>query len=55
MVLDEDEIQVDSYNSSAECLEDYTTIWLEKTDRGGLVHVIDLAFWLFCKAEVLTN
>lgn len=30
---------------------DYTRLWLEKTDRGGLCHITDTCFELFYEVE----
>lgn len=35
--------------------EEYTKVWLKKTDRGGLLHVTEEAFWLFCEIEREVN
>ena len=37
----------------ADDFEEYTRVWLTKTDRGGLLHVTDEAFWLFCEIEIV--
>ena len=40
----------------ADDFEEYTRVWLTKTDRDGLLHVTDEAFWLFwlfCEIEIV--
>ena len=50
MLTDDSDILADCDGNS---LEEYTTIWLNKTDRGGLSHVSDVTFWLFCEIEIV--
>ena len=38
-VLDAIKTNIDSYESSIESLQDYTRVWVEQRDRGGLYHV----------------
>ncbi len=35
--------------------EVYTKIWLKKTNRGGLLHITDESFWLFCEIEIVVH
>ena len=37
----------------AETFEEYSKLWLHKTDRGGLTHVDDTGFWLFQEIELV--
>ena len=37
----------------ADDFEEYTRVWLTKTDRGGLLHVTNEAFTLFCEIEIV--
>ena len=52
MIYDECEFQLVS-DMAADNFEDYTSLWLRKTDRGGLCHVNDATFWLFSEVEIL--
>ena len=51
MVSDESDLQVDDVD--AETFEEYSKLWLRKTDRGGLTHVDDTSFWLFQEIELV--
>jgi hypothetical protein len=51
MVTDESDITADCDGSTT--LQEYSKAWLARTDRGGLSHISDIVFWLFCEIETL--
>lgn len=51
MITDESDITQDCDGSTT--LQEYTKAWLKRTDRGGLSHISDIVFWLFCEIELL--
>ena len=52
MISDDSELQL-AEDMDADNFEDYTSLWLRKTDRGGLYHVNDITYWLFSEVELL--
>ena len=52
MICDDSELQL-TEDLDADNFEDYTSLWLRKTDRGGLYHVNDITFWFFSEVELL--
>ena len=37
----------------SDCFEHYTSLWLSKTNRGGLTQVNDTSFWLCQEIELV--
>lgn len=52
MVTDYSDVSADC-DGNVDSLVEYTKTWLSKTDRGGLSHVSDETFWLFCEIEIV--
>lgn len=52
MVYDSTDLQ-EGEDIYADSFESYTATWLQKTDRGGLKHVTEESYWLFCEIELL--
>lgn len=52
MIYDESDLQL-AKDIDSDSFEEYTRLWLCKTDRGGLTHVNDASFWLFQEIELV--